>query len=225
MVRRALCWLGLVLVVLVGTALPAGAHVDIDPAEAVAGSTTTVTFSFQHGKDGTATTGLEVKLPEGASVVDVPDVEGWTSDVDEGEGIITWLGGPVPDGVRAELPVVVQMPATPGVVLFPTVQITEGGELAWIAEGEGESEDANPAPRLTLTADPDAATSTTTTTEATTSTTVAETTTTNDLPGTVLEAEERDDGDQSVAPWVIGSGIAALVAIGVGGMLLKRRMD
>lgn len=51
------------------------------------------------------------------------------------------------------------------------------------------------------------------------------TTTTNDLPGTSLEAEARDDGDQSVAPWVIGSGVLALVAIGVGGTVLKRRMD
>lgn len=43
------------------------------------------------------------------------------------------------------------------------------------------------------------------------------------LPGTTLEAEERDDGTTSAAPWIIGSGMVALVAIGVGGTLLKRR--
>ena len=57
----------------------------------------------------------------------------------------------------------------------------------------------------------------------TTSTTEATTTTTRDLPGTTLEAANEGDGD-SAAPWLIGSGIAAIVAIAVGGYLLKRRM-
>ena len=43
------------------------------------------------------------------------------------------------------------------------------------------------------------------------------------LPGTTLEAEERDDGGTDAAPWIIGSGIAAAVAVGVGGTILKRR--
>ncbi|MGH9274560.1 MAG: hypothetical protein ACRDZU_07930 [Acidimicrobiales bacterium] len=49
--------------------------------------------------------------------------------------------------------------------------------------------------------------------------------TTERLPGTSLEAEERDDGGTSAAPWVIGSGVAALAVVGVGGLLLKRRVD
>lgn len=223
MARRLASSAALALVALVAVATPAGAHVDIDPAEAVAGSTTTVTFTFSHGRDGAPTTGLEVKVPDGARIVEVPEVQGWTSGVDDAAGVVTWSGGPVPDGEQAALPLVVQMPPTPGEVLFPTVQITEAGELAWIAEEAGEGEDSNPAPRLTLVADPNPVP--TTTTEATTTTTeAAATTTTNDLPGTVLEAEERDDGEQSVAPWVIGSGVVALVAIGIGGTLLKRRM-
>jgi len=51
------------------------------------------------------------------------------------------------------------------------------------------------------------------------------TSTESDLPGTTLEAQERDDGNTSVAPWLIGSGIAALAAIGIGGTILKRRAD
>jgi len=46
--------------------------------------------------------------------------------------------------------------------------------------------------------------------------------TTESLPGTTLEADARDDGT-SPAPWLIGSGIAAAVAVAVGGSLLKRR--
>ncbi len=44
-----------------------------------------------------------------------------------------------------------------------------------------------------------------------------------DLPRTVLELEERDDGDESPGPWLIGSGIAAVAVIGIGGTILKRR--
>jgi|GEM_PF-4942335 len=50
-------------------------------------------------------------------------------------------------------------------------------------------------------------------------------TTEPDLPGTTLEAQERDDGNTWVAPWLVGSGIAALAAIGIGGTILKRRAD
>lgn len=47
----------------------------------------------------------------------------------------------------------------------------------------------------------------------------------SDLPGTTLEAEERDDGNTTAAPWVIGSGLAAVVSIAIGGAVLKRRQD
>src|SRR3546814_19469997 len=88
----------------------ASAHVDVEAEEPVAGGTTTVTFSFHHGKDGTATTGLEVKLPDGASVVEVPEVPGWTSSVDEAAGIVSWTGGSVPDGPDGVFPVVLVLP-------------------------------------------------------------------------------------------------------------------
>jgi uncharacterized protein YcnI len=212
---------GLGAAAVLAMAVPAGAHVELDPGEAVAGSATTLTFSFHHGKDGTATTRLEVKLPDGASVVEIPPVDGWTSAVDDATGVVTWSGGRVADGVEAAFPVVVRLPDAPGVVLFPTIQTTEAGELAWIDEEEGESEDANPAPRLTLVADPDA-----TTTTAVTPTTTEEpatTSTSRALPGTTVEAEERDDGDSNPAPWLIGSGLAAAAAIAGGGLWLRSR--
>jgi hypothetical protein len=117
-----------------------------------------------------------------------------------------------------EFDVVVQLPDTTGEVLFPSIQLTTEGEVAWISPEEGEGHDTNPAPRMTLTADPNATTTTApTTTEAPTSTTA-------DLPGTTVEAANEGDGD-SAAPWLIGAGIAAIVAIAVGGWLLKRHQD
>jgi hypothetical protein len=45
------------------------------------------------------------------------------------------------------------------------------------------------------------------------------------LPRTDLEAEERDNGHTSQAPYVIWSGIACAVVVLVGGLLFKRRFD
>lgn len=198
-------------------AIPAGAHVEIEPEEAVAGSTTRLTFNVEY--EGAPTVELAVRLPEGATATEVPVKDGWTSVIDPVANTVTWSGGSAPDDEPFD--VVVQMPTTPGEVLFPAVVQTTDGEVAWIEEAESEGEAGKPAPRLTLTPDPNA-----TTTEATTTTAAAEeTTTTNDLPGTTLEADERDDGTTSAAPWIIGAGIAAVVAVAVGGTLLKRKQD
>jgi uncharacterized protein YcnI len=223
MLRRLPILAALAAAILLLLAGPAGAHVDLEPGEATAGSTTTLTFSFHHGKDGTATTGFEVLLPAGTSVVEIPAVAGWASELNETEGVVTWSGGSSPDGVETRFPLVVTLPATPGEVLFKTIQTTEAGELAWIEEDDdGEGENSSPAPRLMLVTDPNA----TTTTEPSTATTAGVTTSTTDddtLPGTTLEAAARDDGTTSAAPWLIGSGVAAAVVVVAGGAVLKRR--
>jgi len=222
MIRRLIALPALTLLALVGLASAASAHVNIDPEEVTGGSTTTVTLSFHHGKDGAATTGLEVLLPDGVTLVDVPEVEGWTSAVDETAGTVTWSGGSVADGEEGAFPVEVAIPNEDGELLFKTIQSTEAGDLAWIEEEEGHEEGSYPAPRLTVVADPSAPGGDDGTTSSTED--EAETTTTERrLPGTTLEAEQRDDGSSSLAPWLIGAGVAAVVAIGVGGYVLKRR--
>ena len=202
----------LVAAFLVLLAGPASAHVEVGPETAVAGSVTTLTFSFHHGKDGAATTGLQVRLPDGASVVSVPAVAGWTSAVTD--GVVSWTGGRVPDGTEAEFPLEVRMPTTAGVALFPTIQVTDAGELAWISPDEGEGEDQHPAPRVEVTPAP---------TDATSSSTTAASSTTLDLPRTAGEADERDDGGTNTSAWFLGSGVAALAAVLIGGTILKRR--
>jgi periplasmic copper chaperone A len=216
MLRRLGAGAALATLALLVLATPAAAHVELEPGEAIAGATATLTFSVAF--EGAATTGLVVQIPAGATVVDVPDKAGWTSRVDEADRTVTWSEGSVAADERFS--VAVALPTTPGVVLFPAIQQTTEGEVAWISEEEGEGHDTNPAPRLTLVADPNP---TTTTTEATTTTTRATTTTEGELPQTTLEAQERDDGNTSAAPWIIGSGIAALAAVGIGGTILKRR--
>jgi uncharacterized protein YcnI len=216
--RRSLPLFAIVLVALVAIATPAWAHVEIEPAEAIAGSTETLTFSVAY--EGAATIGLEVQIPDGATVVSVPDKPGWQSDVDEAARTVSWTGGSV--AADDTFAVEVELPPTPGVVLFPAIQLTTEGEVAWIGEEEDEGHGTNPAPRLTLIADPNP-TTTTTTTAATTTTTVVSTTTT-DRPSTTVEVANEGDGDDA-APWLLGAGIAAVVAIALGGWFLKRRAD
>ena len=207
MIRRLVAFASLTVIALSALAGPASAHVEIEPEEAVAGSATTLTFVVEY--EGAATTGLVVQLPEGAAATEVPAKDGWTSVIDSVANTATWSGGSAPDDESFDL--VVQLPTTPGEVLFPAIVQTTDGEEAWIEEAESEGETGKPAPRLTLTADPNATAATTTTTSA--------------LPGTTLEADQRDDGNTSAAPWIIGSGIAAVLVIAIGGLFLKRKQD
>jgi len=215
LVLRRLALLSVAVTALhVAVAPSAMAHTELEPAEATAGSTETLTFHVAH--EGAGTTGLDVELPDGASVVEVPAKAGWTTSSDPEDNTVSWRGGPVDADETFE--VVVQLPNTTGVVLFPAIQLTTEGEVAWISPDEGEGHDTNPSPRMTLIADPNATTTTApTTTEPPTSTTA-------DLPGTTVEAANEGDGD-AAAPWLIGAGIAAVVAIVVGGTLLKRHAD
>ena len=91
MIRRLGVALVLTATAVVALASPAWAHVEIEPAEAVAGSTESLTFSVAY--EGSPTTGLVVQLPEGASVSEVPAKAGWTSAVDEADHTVSWKGG------------------------------------------------------------------------------------------------------------------------------------
>jgi uncharacterized protein YcnI len=219
MLRRLAVATALVFVAVGALAGPAWAHTELEPAEATAGATELLTFHVAY--EGAGTTGLEVQIPDGATVVDVPAKAGWTSDTNEADRTVTWTGGPVEADETFD--VEVTLPTTPGVVLFPAIQRTTDGEVAWIDPEEDEGHDSFPAPRISLIADPSATTSTTAA-PTTTSTTETPTTTTADRPDTTVEAANEGDGD-SAAPWLIGAGIAALVAIALGGWFLKKRAD
>ncbi len=207
-------------------AAPAWGHIDIDPPEAVAGTTTTINLTFHHGKDGTATTGLAVRLPAGATLVRVPPLPGWTASqsTEGGQTVVTWVGGRIPDGQNAAFPIELTLPPTPGEALFPTIQTTEAGELAWIEPVADESETARPAPRINLAANPNATTTTRRRRPRPRRLRPPPApTTTLDLPGTTNQAEQRDDGDESAAPWLVAGGVAAAAMVGGGGWWLKRR--
>jgi uncharacterized protein YcnI len=150
---------------------PALAHVTVSPAEAAADGYALLEFTVPHGCEGSPTTAIAVKIPEGINAATPEAVPGWTvakrmqkldPPADDGHGgtipervdTVTWRGGPLPDGELTQFALSVRMPASAGEALaFPVVQTCEKGQTAWIeTAAEGEEEPEHPAPVVTLTA-------------------------------------------------------------------------
>jgi uncharacterized protein YcnI len=155
-------------------ATPAGAHVTIEQPEHAPGEYTVLTFQNGHGCDGSPTTALEIQVPE--QILNVTparnpfyDVEVTTEplaepvtgphgeQITERETVITYTATePLLDGYRDSFDVSVRIPEeAAGVTLyFPTVQVCEEGETAWIeipADGDDGAELERPAPAIRVT--------------------------------------------------------------------------
>jgi uncharacterized protein YcnI len=149
------------------------AHVTLEATEAGAGSTYKAVLRVPHGCDGSPTTAIRVKIPEGAIVAKPMPKAGWdlsTTEADYaaaydyfGESItrgvteIAWTGGSLPDAWYDEFVFRVRLPegSAGDTVYFPVVQECESGVHRWIEIPEpGRSADdyEEPAPGVTLTA-------------------------------------------------------------------------
>lgn len=141
--------LAVVGVLLIPTA--AMAHIDPDPTEAQAGSRLSVGFTVEHGCDGSPTTSLDMRLPDGATYAIPEPPEGWDGSVVD--NVVTFEGGLLPDDKELTFNVALTLPPTPDTtVYFPFVQRCEVGEIRWIdvpADGSGEQLD-EPAPAMAL---------------------------------------------------------------------------
>jgi len=150
-------------------AAPAAAHVGTSPSEAPAGSRQVVEFRIGHGCDGSPTTKLTIKIPEGVVAVTPQYIPGWTATTTTGpitpyddhgtkvtEGVtqVEWSGGPLPDDQYQTFGLSMMLPDKEGeTVSFPAVQTCEQGETAWIEQAaEGGAEPEHPAPAVKLTA-------------------------------------------------------------------------
>jgi uncharacterized protein YcnI len=159
----------------VATALPATAHVTVDPATAAAAGFTVLTFKVPNERDDAATTKVEVQLPTDhpmASVSVRPNGD-WKATTatatlpepltdDDGNQItqavstVTWEGGRIEPGQFEEFQLQVgPLPETAGTTLaFPAVQTYDNGDVVrWIDPTvAGQPEPEHPAPSLVLTA-------------------------------------------------------------------------
>lgn len=153
--KKLLTGLGAAVVLVLGVAAPASAHVVPSITEAPAGGYVTFGLLVPHGCDGAATTRVEVQMPEGVEEATPEAIPGWEASVDDSDGVVvTWEGGPLPDGQFIEFGLSIQMPDTPGeTALFPTIQTCEGGvETAWTTDPvEGEEEPEHPTPAVAIT--------------------------------------------------------------------------
>jgi periplasmic copper chaperone A len=149
--RRMAVGLGTIAVVTVGFAVPAWAHVEAELGEVSPTGRAEITFGFQHGCDGAATTALRIQVPEGVSDITLEPVEGFTPNVSDTE--FGWSGGSVPDGEEAAFTATAQLTGEEGdVIAFPTIQQCGDVEEAWVEPPETSTgdESTNPSPSIVL---------------------------------------------------------------------------
>jgi uncharacterized protein YcnI len=157
-------------------AIPARAHVTLDPASAPAGSYARAALRVPHGCNGAATTRITVEIPEGIFTAKPMPKPGWRltterrrpanaahaahghhrHEAEEEVARISWEGGPLPDDQYEEFVLLLQTPNEPGGTLFlPVTQGCEAGRSEGWAERPAQGQDAHdlarPAPAMRLT--------------------------------------------------------------------------
>lgn len=173
MMRASGLWIGSAVAsaVAMGSCSVALAHVTVRPADAPADSYAHLTFTVPHGCNGSATTVLRIKLPEGILSAKPQMKPGWnveiksrkleapvqgphgktvTDVVDE----VVWRGGPLPDNLYDTFGLVVRLPDKEGQSLyFPAEQECEQGVARWIEipqAGQTSDKLRTPAPVVRL---------------------------------------------------------------------------
>jgi uncharacterized protein YcnI len=148
------------------------AHVTLETQEAKTGASYKAVFRVPHGCEGTATTTIRIKIPEGVIGVKPMPKAGWTlattvgkypkaydlyhRKVTEGVTEISWSGGKLPDDWYDEFVFQGFLAGdldTAKPAYFPVVQECEKGVHRWIeipAEGKKPSDYREPAPALRL---------------------------------------------------------------------------
>jgi uncharacterized protein YcnI len=154
----------------------ASAHITLQTREAPIGSSYKAVLRVPHGCDGSATTAIRVRIPDGFVGVKPMPKPGWRIGIINGayakpftlhhakvtKGVmeVSWSGGKLPDAFYDEFVLVgtIADELQPGGKLyFKVVQECEKGVHRWIevptggAQGQGSgSEESEPAPALKL---------------------------------------------------------------------------
>jgi uncharacterized protein YcnI len=154
----------------------ASAHVTLEIREAPIGSSYKAVLRVPHGCNGSTTTAIRVRVPDGFIGVKPMPKPGWTlnivvgkyskpfrlrgATVTEGATEVSWSGGKLPDAFYDEfvLTGTIADALEPGkTIYFKVVQECEKGVHRWIEipsgdahEKAGHTEDSEPAPALKL---------------------------------------------------------------------------
>ncbi|MGW4425175.1 YcnI family copper-binding membrane protein [Streptosporangium sp. NPDC004631] len=170
--RRAVAVTAGATALTLGLAVPALAHVTVNPGSAEQGGFTKVAFRVPNERDNASTSKVEVAFPVDHPLpfVSVKPVPGWDVKVVEGklpkpitteygeitEAVtkVTWSGGKIEPGQFQEFEVSMGMlPKDTDRLVFPTAQTYTGGEVVkWADEPRADGSEAeHPAPVLKLT--------------------------------------------------------------------------
>ncbi|GAA2209124.1 YcnI family protein [Nonomuraea monospora] len=169
--RRATVVLAATTALTAGLALPALAHVTIQPGTAEQGGFTKVAFRVPNERDNASTTKIEVSFPTDhpLAFVSVKPVPGWKvkvtesklptpvkteyGDLEEAVTKVVWEGGKINPGEFQEFEVSMgQLPEDVDSLMFPTKQTYSGGEVVdWSEAPKADGTEAeHPAPVLKL---------------------------------------------------------------------------
>lgn len=124
-----------------------GAHVVLEQKSAPAGSYYRGLFRVGHGCEGSATTSITVRIPEGVQNAKPAPKPGWTLErkleklatpishhgktVTERVAEVTWRGGPLADEHYDEFIMQIQLPPSAGALWFRVLQQCESGRIDW----------------------------------------------------------------------------------------------
>ncbi|TMR92227.1 YcnI family protein [Nonomuraea basaltis] len=170
-VRRTATVLAAATALTAGLALPALAHVTIQPGTAEQGGFTKVAFRVPNERDNASTTKIEVSFPTDhpLAFVSVKPVPGWEvkvtesklptpvkteyGELEEAVTKVVWSGGKVNPGEFQEFEVSMgQLPKDTDQLMFPTKQTYSNGEVVdWSEAPKADGTEAeHPAPLLKL---------------------------------------------------------------------------
>ncbi|BCJ49461.1 hypothetical protein Asp14428_09360 [Actinoplanes sp. NBRC 14428] len=228
LLKRSVVVGGAIAALTLAPAVPAAAHVTVNPGTAVQGGFAKVTFRVPNETDATDTTKVEVALPAGTpfTFVSLKPVPGWTmtaektklpqpiedhgSLISEAVSKITWTAtgdAAVKPGQFQEFDVSLgPLPKTDRVVFKALQTYSDGKIVRWIDEPASDgTEVEHPAPVLRLTA------------------TAADTLAAAGAPAAGAVADDGDDEGGGTGTWAGFAGIALGLAALVLGLLAYRR--
>lgn len=217
-------------------AVPAFAHVTVQPNTAAKGAYTTVNFKVPNERDNASTVRIEVNLPTDHPIasVSVQPVPGWTAKVttsklatpiksddgtiDQAVTKITWSGGKIEPGQFQQFPVSFgPLPSDTDSLAFKALQTYSNGEIVrWIETPQaGQAEPQNPAPTLKLTAPAGEGAATATGTPAPAPA--------SDSKGTAQAASGGSDSDGTARALGVAGIVVGVAGVGFGILAGRRR--
>ena len=133
-------------------AADASAQVALSQSTFQAGVNFAAFFKVERGCGTSPTTALRVQIPDGVSVVELPEKPGWRVGPERSGGritAVTWQGR-LESAQPDQFGLLVKLPSKPGPLYFAAVQRCAGQEIRWTDTASRDA--ARPAPMLTLVA-------------------------------------------------------------------------